>query len=58
MEIVTRDKLIRIIQFTMEEYGMPENGDFLPAMDVLKLIEDAGYRKVDDLKKGDKDGRV
>ena len=37
------EKLIKWITQTLEEYGMPEFRDTLPAQDIIKMMKDAGY---------------
>lgn len=39
------ERLLKAIRIKMEEYGMPVFKDNIPAIAILQLIKDAGYRK-------------
>lgn len=44
---MNKERLLNIITAKLEEYGMPKFKDKLPAMDILKIIEDALGRRTE-----------
>lgn len=42
--MTNEEKLIERITVCLEEYGMPKFSDRFPAMSVLQLIKDSGYK--------------
>ena len=41
------EKLLKRIKVCMEEFGMPEFSDNIPAVSVIQIIKDSGYQIVD-----------